>query len=190
MEKPTQADVLKWMLGQLYRAENHKKQLDERLERICEAKNSPIGGTNYSPLPRSAADNDGAAALIFKESDVEDRIYEQKRKIDSAMERVMDIIDFIPITELEREIFEMRHIDLLDWAEIEHAIPMSRSQCIRRYNRGIENLLQKETVQNLVRENEADYIAWCVKARLKNQSGGMRSKNKTGNKRRRNKAGK
>ena len=30
------AEILKWMLGQIYRAEKRKKQLDERLVRIAE----------------------------------------------------------------------------------------------------------------------------------------------------------
>lgn len=29
MEKSVQEDVLKWMLGQAFRAEDHKKRLDE-----------------------------------------------------------------------------------------------------------------------------------------------------------------
>ena len=34
------ADVLKWMLGQIYRAEKRKKQLDERLVRIAEERDA------------------------------------------------------------------------------------------------------------------------------------------------------
>ena len=38
------AEILKWMLGQIYRAEKRKKQLDERLVRIAEERDAPIGG--------------------------------------------------------------------------------------------------------------------------------------------------
>ena len=47
MEKSVQEDVLKWMLGQAFRAEDHKRRLDERLKRINAERNAPIGGVGY-----------------------------------------------------------------------------------------------------------------------------------------------
>ena len=38
------ADVLKWMLGQIYREEKRKKQLDERLVRIAEERTKASKG--------------------------------------------------------------------------------------------------------------------------------------------------
>ena len=77
------ADVLKWMLGQIYRAEKRKKQLDERLVRIAEERDAPIGGVGYRPLPRSSSgEGNGAASIILKMSDIEERIYTQKEEVE------------------------------------------------------------------------------------------------------------
>ena len=85
--------VLKWMLGQIGRAKKRKKQLDERLMEINEERNSPIGGVGYEPLPRSAGIGNGAASILFKLADIEERIYAQKTEIEKSIVRVMDILD-------------------------------------------------------------------------------------------------
>ena len=63
----------------------------------------------------------------------------------------MTIIEYIPITEIDREIFEMRHIDMMQWPDIEAAIPMSKSQCIRLYNATIDRLLLNPRNQKMVK---------------------------------------
>ena len=78
----------------------------------------------------------------------------------------------------------MRHIDMMQWPDIEAAIPMSKSQCIRRYNATIDKLLQNPRIQRMVKESEKDYILWCAerdRGKPKNQSGGIKPENKSGN---------
>lgn len=72
--------VLEWMLGQYVRAKRRKKQLEVRLLEINAERDSPIGGQGYDPLPRSGGNNEGAAGILMKLADIEDRIYEQKAK--------------------------------------------------------------------------------------------------------------
>lgn len=185
MEKSMQEDILKWMLGQAFRAEDHKKRLDERLKRINEERNAPIGGIGYEPIVKRSEPGEGAASIVFKLADIEDRIYQQKSEIEKAIVRVMNIIEYIPISEIDREIFEMRHIDMMQWPDIEAAIPMSKSQCIRRYNAAIDRLLLNPRIQKMVKDSEADYCAWRREhdgARLKKQSGGIKPGNNSGNK--------
>ena len=101
------ADVLKWMLGQIYRAEKRKKQLDERLVRIAEERDAPIGGVGYRPLPRSSSgEGNGAASIILKMSDIEERIYTQKEEVEKAIVRVMDILDYLRIATHRHETVE------------------------------------------------------------------------------------
>ena len=155
------ADVLKWMLGQIYRAEKRKKQLDERLIRIAEERDAPIGGTGYKPLPRSSScEGNGAASIILKMSDIEERIYTQKEEVEKAIVRVMDILEYLPQDSLEREICELRHIDMKPWKYIQESIPMSRSQCNKRYNKAIEMLLNKGRIDRMIEENEEAYSEW------------------------------
>ena len=37
-------EILKWLLGRIYRARQKKKHLDERLEKIRAERNAPLGG--------------------------------------------------------------------------------------------------------------------------------------------------
>lgn len=213
MEMDRQREILKWMLWQIKRAEARKKQLDERLMRINAQRDAPIGAINYDPLPRGAnsGEGNGAASILFKLSDIEERIYDQKAEIEKAIVRVMDIMDYLPVASLEREICELRHIDMKSWPDIEAEIPMSKRQCIEHYNKALEILLSFPRIQKLISDNADAYLAYIVeqgtrdekrrRAKIraaaqatewdsKNQSGDSTPKNNSGNKNRKNKPGK
>ncbi len=163
MNRDEQAAVLKYLLGQIDRAESRKKQLDERLKIINERRRSPIGGKGYGVMPRNEQKKeDGAASILFRIADIEERIYEQKREIEKATVRVMDIIDYLPVNTLEREICELRHIDLKPPGEIAKEIPMSRSQVNRKYNTAIDMLLANQRIKRMVVKYEDEYLAWKV----------------------------
>lgn len=155
------AEILKWILGQIYRAEKRKKQLDERLVRIVREMDAAIGGVGYKQLPRSSSgEGNGAASIILKISDIEERIYTQKEEVEKAIVRVMDILEYLPQNSLEREICELRHIDMKPWKDIQECIPMSRSQCNKRYNKAIEILMNKGRIERMIEENEKAYMNW------------------------------
>ena len=163
MNKSTQKEILKWMLGEAFRAKKRKRQLEERLERINVEHMSPIGSPHYDPLPRSASNGDGTASFLFKLADIEDRIYEQKSRIEDSYVKVMDIIEFMPQREIGRQILELRHLDGMSFSQIADAIPMSRSQCYVHYGIALDYLLQFDKVQKMVQDAEGGYIDWCVK---------------------------
>lgn len=75
-------------------SEAPKKQLEVRLLEINAERDSPIGGQGYDPLPRSGGNNEGAAGILMKLADIEDRIYEQKAKADKSMVSVATILNF------------------------------------------------------------------------------------------------
>ncbi|MCD8348795.1 MAG: hypothetical protein LUD16_12825 [Lachnospiraceae bacterium] len=183
-----QRKILKWLLKQTFRAEQRKQRLDQRLLLLSEKRNSPIGGAGYDPLPAHTGNSDGAAGIIFKISEIEERIYAQKAEIEKCILQVMDIIDHLPADSIEREICEMRHIDMMSWQEIQSAIPMSRSQCNRRYNAALDILVQNEHIVRLIEENKDRYYEWELARGIqearrnasKKQSGGSDPENKSG----------
>ncbi len=154
------AEILKWLLGRIYRARQKKKRLDERLAKIRAERNAPLGGVKYKPLPRTSGEDEGAAGIVLKMSEIEDKIYKQQEEIERAIVCVMDILDKLPWDSLEREICEMRHIDTKPWQEIQDGIPMSRSQCYKRYNSAIAMLLSKEKIEQIIEENRENYEKW------------------------------
>lgn len=180
MDMEQQKEVLKWMLEQVKRSEDHKEELTDRLMRINAERKAPIGKPGYEPLPRTEAPGDGAASILFRLSEIEDRIYQQRAEIEKSIVRVMDIIDFIPQSEIERRIFELRYIDCMDWYEIADAIPLARSKCHEKHNAALEALLQYPKIKAMVDDAKLEYIAWAMNIRPKNQSGGIKPKNKNG----------
>lgn len=155
--------VLEWMLGQYVRAKRRKKQLEVRLLEINAERDSPIGGQGYDPLPRSGGNNEGAAGILMKLADIEDRIYEQKAKADKSMVNVATILNFLPEESMEREICELRHLDGHEWGEIAEGIPMSKSQCHRIHKAAMYELLEFNYVKELVTENRESYEYYIEK---------------------------
>ena len=153
--------VLKWMLGQIKRARQRKKRLDDRLMEINAEHFAPIGGIGYDLLPRSSGVGNGAASILFKLAEIEERIYAQKEEIEKCICRVMDILSYLPQDDIGREICEMLHIDGMKWNDIADAIPMSRSQCNVNYNNAIRTLLTFPRIQKMVENNREAYDMWC-----------------------------
>lgn len=189
MEREDAREILKWMLGQVRRAEQHKKELMERLERINEDRKHPIKAVGYDPMPRSAGIGDGAASILLKLADIEERIYDQRTEIENSIVQVMDIIDFIPQSDTARRIFELRHLDCLNFQDVADAIPMSKSRTYEIYNETIDKLLDFEKISQMCKENEDAYLEWYMnmenrRRKAEKSSGGYKSQNRNRKKKR------
>ena len=163
MDHNKQKEILKWILRRVDRAKRHRRELEERLERIRAERESPIGSPGYEPLPRVMEPGNGAASIVLKIADIEDRLYEQKDELEKAYVQVMDIIDFIPQPEPARRIFELYHLDGLRFNKVAEAIPMSRSRAYEIYDEVLDGLLGIQKVQDMVKDFEDNYINWFVK---------------------------
>lgn len=185
MDKKEKTEVLKYLLGQIYRAEKRKKQLNNRLEEMNERKHSPVGSNGYTSVSEKHGKKSGEDFMLIQISEIEDRICQQKQEIENAIVRVMNIIDYLPLNSIEREICELRHIDLKSWGIISDEIPMSRSQVNRRYNAAIDALLNNRSVRKLIAKHENEYLQWKFDRKLRDQK--KESKKKNGNKKPENK---
>lgn len=151
-------EILKYILGQYFRAKRKKEKLEVRLHVINEDRGEPIGGQGYDAMPHgTTVNNDGAAAILYKLSEIEERIIAQKIEVDKAMVRVMDALDYLPQNSLERDICEERHLDMMDWQAIAAEIPMSVSQCHRVYSKALDTLLAYPRIRKEVEEASDDY---------------------------------
>ena len=151
MDKEKQEEVLKYLLGRIYRADKHKNQLDARLKNIAERR-------QMENLPAE----DEPTSIRYWISDIECRILDQKKEIDQAIAQVMDIIDYLPINSIERQICELRHIDFKPWGAISAEIPMSRSQVNRRYKAAVKFLLKISAYRVLQRNMRMNMIHTCM----------------------------
>lgn len=153
-------EILKWILSQTHRSRKKKAQLARRLERIRAESDSPIHSSGFSTMPKAKRESDGVADAVVRISEIEDRIRKQQAATEGAIILAMNILDTLPPESLEKEICELYHIDGMDWKEVQSEIPMSRSQCYKRYNRALEIMLQNQEVRKLTGEKAGEYRAY------------------------------
>ena len=85
-------------------------------------------------------------------SEIETRIGEQKSRVEKALLKVMDIMDFLEESSTERMVLELRFIDCRGWAAIEKEMHLSRRACFDYQNRALEKLLQFKKVRSILKE--------------------------------------
>lgn len=145
--------ILRDYLGQYYRAAKRRRQLEDRLQNICEEMNAPIGGMNYSPINVSGGRvSQGSAAFTFRKSEIETRIEEQKKQIEADLLKIMDILDYLDAASDERMILELYYIDRLPWKEIQQRANMSRSTAFDYRDKGVEKLLTFKRVRAIIKK--------------------------------------
>ncbi len=144
--------LLKEYLSQYYIQKMRKFQLNRRLREVNAELNEPIGGMNYSPTPRSVTNKTGAgaASILYRIVEIEDRIENQKENIEIAMLKVMDIMDFLSEGSIERMILELRHIDCRSWQQVMNEVNLTRNPCNEYYNKGLLKLLMFKKVRKIL----------------------------------------
>lgn len=141
-------ELLEEYLNQYYVGRMKKAQLEKRLKNIQQEMDEPIGGYGYSPVNYGGTNKTGAgaASFVYRMSEIETRIEEQKSRVEKALLKVMDIIDFLEESSLERMVLELRFIDCKSWTAIGQEIHLSRSSLFNYRNKGITKLLKFKRV--------------------------------------------
>lgn len=147
-------DILKLYLSQYLICKGRKRQLEKRLLNIKNEMDSPIGGNGYKPTPHSNTNKVGAGAaeIIYRLAEIEERILEEKNEIAKSMTSVMNIIDFLPTGSTERMIIEYKYIDGMKWSEIERETYLSRSVCFDYFAHALDILLNYKKVQVIIED--------------------------------------
>lgn len=116
---------------------------------------APIGGYGYSPVNYGGTNKvgPGAASFIYRMSEIETRIEEQKRQVEKALLKIMDIMDFLEENSTERMVLELRFIDCKSWATIEKEMHLSRRACFDYQNRALDKLLTYKKVRAILKEH-------------------------------------
>lgn len=151
-------EVLKEYLNQYYTGRIKRSQLEKRLKNIRAEMDAPIGGYGYSPVNYGGTNKvgPGAASFVYRMSEIETRIEEQKSRVEKALLRIMDIIDFLEENSTERMVLELRFIDCKSWAVIEKELHLSHRSCFNYQNRGLEKILEYKKVRNVLKEYQKE----------------------------------
>lgn len=157
-EKNRKKEQLKEYLNQYYIGRIMRTQLERRLKNIRDEMNAPIGGHGYDPVnvKNTKEAGPGAASFVYRLSEIETRIENQKTQVEKSLLKVMDILDFLEEGSTERMILELRFIDGRSWAEIEKEMHLCRRACFSYQNKGLEKLLGFKKVETLLKRQEKD----------------------------------
>lgn len=147
-------EAVKEYLQQYHDAKAKKRILEERHRTISAELRDPGVGSTYRTMPtaKRQAREGGAVSLVYRISEVEDRIDQQREATAKAVLHVMDMIDILPQNSMERTVVEMRHIDCKPWEKIAQAVHMSRSRVFDYYNAALDTLLACKRTGKLVGE--------------------------------------
>jgi DNA-directed RNA polymerase specialized sigma subunit len=157
-EKNRKKEQLKDYLNQYYTGRMVRTQLERRLINIKEEMNTPIGGHGYVSvnMKNTKEAGPGAASFVYRLSEIETRIENQKNQVEKSLLKVMDILDFLEEGSPERMILELRFIDGRSWAEIEKEMHLCRRACFSYQNKALEKLLEFKKVEALLIKREKD----------------------------------
>ncbi len=93
-------------------------------------------------------------SIFTDRSDSAEFLDDLKRQAQSNQERlkeIMCVISYLPELSIERSIFELRHLDLKSWTQVEMTVHLTTTPCIAHYNKGLDFLLEIPEVQELIR---------------------------------------
>lgn len=147
-----EAELLHEYLNQYRSCIRKKQSLQQRRRDILLEFDAPISAINYDGMPHGGSSNIGCAALSIKLDDIEHRIKDQMDKATKALINIMDIIDFLPDSSIERIILEERYIDGWSWKKICLVEHVSRTPAVRQWRKGLYKLLTFAKVKDILKE--------------------------------------
>ena len=150
MEKEQERELLRHYIAGYRVARLRLNRLKARHDALKEDMETPLKGAKYDSMPSSGGASDGAASLIYRIADIEDRIKEQCRIMSVQCVRVMDILDFIADDSQQRLVLELRYIDGMSWYDISESICISRSSCHRAERQALDALLDFDRVREII----------------------------------------
>lgn len=146
-------ETVKRYLQQYHAAMKKKRILEERHRVLSSELRAPSTGSMFRLTPpKKPAKTDGSVSVVFRISEVEDRIEEQREEMAKAVLSVMDLIDVLPPNSTERTVVEMRHIDCRPWDKIAETLYMSRSNVFNYYNAALDQILENKRNRKLLEE--------------------------------------
>ena len=96
-------EAVKEYLQQYHMARERRRILERRHDVLARELKAPAPGSAYMTMPasHSAADSEGAVSVVFRLSEVEERIEAQRIAMGRAVTMVMDLIDLLPENSME-----------------------------------------------------------------------------------------
>ena len=146
----TEKEVKEW-LNKAYNIDKEIEEERKEIQRLDEVKESVSGVDTTKPnvqssSPKSAGFENRVIRIDEIQQSIKDRIVE-KEEIKEEITKTINMLD----DHYQRKVIILRHLNYLDWYEIEYEMNYSRMQCFRIYNQAIKNIrtiiLSKDVTQ-------------------------------------------
>lgn len=149
-DKEQERDALRHYLAGYRVARVRLNHLKARHEALEEDMKTPLKGAKYDSMPSSGGASEGAASIIYRIADIEDRIKVQCNLMSVQCVRAMDILDFLDEDSPQRLVLELRYIDGMNWYDISESVCISRSSCHRTERQALDALLKFDRVREII----------------------------------------
>lgn len=150
-----EAELLVRYLEQYSNCKDKQKRLEARRRNIIREFNYPLSGVNYDGMPKGSSISVGAAGLAYRLDEIDTRILQQQNRAAKLLLEVMNVLEFLPENELERDVLEARYIDCYTWSKTCAAVHLSRSSAYKYLKDGLNKLLTFKKVQKIVEDYKA-----------------------------------
>lgn len=132
--------------------------LVNRRKKIIYEMNNPYVSSDISGLPKSNNICTGAAGYIYRQAEIEERIDDQINTANDILINIMDILALLPLDSDERSVLELKYIDgYSDKEIIKIKYYGNRSTLSYHLTRGLDKLLQVDTVQQVISDYGNSY---------------------------------
>lgn len=147
-----EAELLNQYLSQYQYCISRKKSLGNRRAEIVKEFDNPLRAIRLDGMPRSGSSKVGCAALSFRLDEVDTRIKEQKENAEKVLVNIMNIIDFLPESSLERAILENRYLDRYNWEQVCRENHISRTPATKKWRKALYMLLEFKKIKQILEE--------------------------------------
>lgn len=149
-------ELLSGYLNQYRYSLARKKALERRKQDVIREFDMPISGVSIDGMPKGGGMGFGCAAISIRLDEIEQQIKEQSERAIKILTDIMSIVDYLPDSSLERSIIEEKYIDRIGWREVCRENNIGRSQAIRYWKKGLNDLLQFERVEKILKTYKAE----------------------------------
>ncbi len=146
------AKLLNQYLNQYRFCIGRKRLLERRRAEIIMEFGNPLKAVPMDGMPKGNRHREGCAALSLRLDEVDTRIKEQKENAEKVLVNIMNIIDFLPESSLERAILENRYLDRYNWEQVCRENHISRTPAMRKWRRGLHKLLDFKKIKQILEE--------------------------------------
>lgn len=147
-----EAKLLMKYLEQYSTCKSRKDRLEARRKTIIREFESPLSGINYDGMPKGNKISVGSASLAYRLDDINTLILQQKEKAAKLLLEVMNVLEFLPVGSLERDVLETRYIDCTKAQDVGKKLHISRSSAYHYTKDGLNKLLTFKKVQKILEE--------------------------------------